>query len=474
MNFHDFLQYELQDNGSLRLSKKDENTYCLFNILKDKEIINKEIKVKTYYNRRDDVEVNGLLKNVSEELREKLTNKTFIKNNCFLFSEEEYEHNTVDNFLNYNSGSNDTLDKSTIQTGNLVGYVNKNNYSIVVSSRFGDNFLKHLIASTDGFLELPEQGDAKKAGMAEWLLIFLWKMKLKHAYRLGLPKEYVSQIKRTVSFRGNMTMHEAIINPSFIPPYECIYREHSYDNYITQLISNTFRLVRDKSLLEDCHKLRQDFNTATEGKRFSVNELLDYNPIKNPYFSDYNFVADLSKRIIKKEMADFSSEKDDFSAFFFDISMLFEHFIRKILIRKGFTLEQKNSNKYAIPNGGDYNSGQRRLYPDIIILHNDGSVDVFDVKYKRYDFNYGVGREDLFQMNTYVANVLNNQKVNKCGFIFPIEEQDPINNPKKHISQKLCIAGHDILFEVHFFVVPNDSNDNFSLRFNESITNFQS
>ncbi len=44
----------------------------------------------------------------------------------------------------------------------------------------------------------------------------------------------------------------------------------------------------------------------------------------------------------------------------------------------------------------------RKLFPDIIIKYDDGSVDIYDVKYKRFDFTYGVSREDLFQINTYI------------------------------------------------------------------------
>ena len=169
-------------------------------------------------------------------------------------------------------------------------------------------------------------------------------------------------------------------------------------------------------------------------------------------------------------MADFSNERDDFSAFFFDISMLFEHFIRKLLIRKGFTLEQKNVDKYSIPSGGEHNSGQRRLYPDIIIMHDNGSVDVYEVKYKRYDFKYGVDREDLFQMSTYVGCILNHHKVNKCGFIFPVEHR--LDASRGKILQKISIGGKEIPFEVHFFEAPSDSNKNYSSLFNNSISNF--
>jgi 5-methylcytosine-specific restriction endonuclease McrBC regulatory subunit McrC len=320
-------------------------------------------------------------------------------------------------------------------------------------------------------LELPNSGDAGKSGLAEWLLIFLWKIKLKNAYRLGLPKQYVSKSQKTVVFQGNLNITSAIRNPLLIPPYDCTYRKHSYDNSVTRLIANTFRLIRNKELVQDCHKLRQDFSIATEGKKVSINDLMVKNEVKNPYYKDYNMVAELSRRIIKREMADFSSDKDDFSAFFFDISMLFEHFIRKVLIRKGHILEVKNKEQYTIPSGGNNNNGNRKLFPDLIIKNDDGSINVYDVKYKRYDFTYGINREDLFQVNTYVGQLLNENEVKKCGFIFPIEE-DKINNITNPIIQELNIAGRNIIFEVHFFCVPNENSESYSKTFQNNIENF--
>lgn len=473
MYFKEFLIKEIKDNGSFQLSRKDLNNYT-FSLFGHSR--NKEIKVEKKRSWRSDNEVNNLLSNVSAQLKLKLTDKKFIKQNLYLINDGDYEHNTQDGFIDYVPGLGNQLHNSLINTGNLVGYVNKKhedtNYTIIVSSRFGDDFLKHLIASSDGFLEVPNSGDAGKNGMAEWLLVFLWKVKLKHAYRLGLPKEYVSKREKIVSFRGNLDMNDAVVNPDFIPPYSCTYREHSYDNSITRLITNTFRLVRNKVLFQDCHKLRQDFDTSTEGKRLSNNELINFKPLKNPYYSDYNKVAELSQRIIKKEMADFSSDRDDFSAFFFDMSMLFEYFIRKMFVRKGYVLVEKNKDKYFIPSGGVYNNGNRNLYPDIIIKNDDSSLMIYDVKYKRYDFTYGVSREDLFQMNTYVGQLLNKNIVKKCGFIFPIEENYS-ELYQANLQQELNIAGVTIAFEILFFIVPKEGQDKYTEKFNTNIDNFQ-
>lgn len=473
MNFRDFLKTRIKDNGSYHFKNVSNYRYIYTH---NGTEIGEKIDVDTYYSWRGDNEAHYALHEISVQLANLLCDKKFIAENLFLINSQEYEHNTNDSLIEYVPSKLNSIDQAKINTGNLVGYVtkkyNNNHYSINVTSRFGDSFLKHLIASTDGFIEIPNSGDTEKSGMAEWLLVFLWKVKLKHAYRLGLPKEYSAKREKTVSFRGNMEINEVIKNPNFIPPYTCNYREHSYDNSITQLVANTFRFIRNIEIISECNKLKQDFVTATEGKRISVNELLNNTEIKNPYYNDYKIVADLSKRIIRRETADFAGKNDNFSAFFFDVSMLFEYFIRKVLIRKGYLLEKKNQEQYTIPSGGNYNNGNRKLFPDIIIKNDDGSVDIYDVKYKRFDFTYGVSREDLFQINTYIGQASNYGRINKCGFIFPMEENNKDWN-KKNINQKLKFAKFEIDFEILFFKVPDEKTENYSISFYQSIESFK-
>lgn len=474
MNFRDFLKTHIKDNGCYQFINISNKQYVY--TLNGYEATDK-INVDTRHSWRGDIEAHSALHEISVQLTNLLGDKKFIEKNLFLINSQEYEHNTNDSLIEYIPSKLNSIDQARINTGNLVGYVtkkyNNNHYSINVTSRFGDSFLKHLIASTDGFIEIPNSGDTEKSDMAEWLLVFLWKVKLKHAYRLGLPKEYSAKREKTVSFRGNLEINEVTKNPDFIPPCICNFREHSYDNSITQLVANTFRFIRNKELISECNKLKLDFVTATEGKIRQVNELLSHTEIKNPYYNDYKIVADLSKRIIRRETADFAGQKENFSAFFFDVSILFEYFIRKVLIRKGFILEKKNQEQYTIPSGGNYNNGKRRLFPDIIIKNDDGSVDIYDVKYKRYDFTFGVSREDLFQINTYIGQASNYGKINKCGFIFPIEEKNKDWN-KKDINHKLKFAGFEIDFEILFFKVPDEKIENYSLSFYQSIESFNS
>ncbi|MDX7018216.1 restriction endonuclease, partial [Klebsiella aerogenes] len=94
---------------------------------------------------------------------------------------------------------------------------------------------------------------------------------------------------------------------------------------------------------------------------------------------DYNVLIDLSKQVIDRKGSDFDSQQDS-SAFFFDISMLFEYFIRKLIKRDGLRLLGKFEQRQQIASGA-LSGYMRKLEPDLVI-EIDESLFVFDVKYK--------------------------------------------------------------------------------------------
>ena len=172
--------------------------------------------------------------------------------------------------------------------------------------------------------------------------------------------------------------------------------------------------------------------------------------VLNPYFKQYNQVFDLSLKILKEEFANVGESKSDFSAFLFDISLLFEHHIRKIL-KQTYTLFPKNKKEFSIPNGIYENN----IYPDVIIDYGNNEIGVYDVKYKNYDFINGVKREDRFQIITYVATHLSKYKVIDCGIIYPLRESD-FEKSKSLKQQTLRIDKKEILFNIKLYKVCKD------------------
>jgi 5-methylcytosine-specific restriction enzyme subunit McrC len=182
-----------------------------------------------------------------------------------------------------------------------------------------------------------------------------------------------------------------------------------YDNDATRLIARTLQYLDSHTLLRDSQVLNQTFQIATRRQRAELQDLLATKPIRNPYYADYNPVITLSKQILRNELSDFG-DKSQTSAFLFDISMLFEYFVRKLLKGAGVVFHSKKSPDLAIPTGLQNGFTRRSLIPDLVFDIDCGTY-VFDVKYKSFDFSYGVSREDLFQLHTYIGQVSNNSGV---------------------------------------------------------------
>lgn len=381
-----------------------------------------------------------------------------------LFNDKEYEHNTDDSLIDVQG-----VDcwNFNLETGNLIGYIKEGEYELKISSRFGDNFLKEIIADAEGFVEIDDYGGDKDSNGYEWLLIYLWKIKLKKAFRLGLPKLYKSHDEVLTRVKGRIDPVDYFLNGN-TGKYKCDYREHSYNNLPVKLITAALNKVKGHSFTADLHSIKQAFNTATKGERVKPSNLSKAQNFSNPFYSDYNPVIDLSKMILKDELADFG-KKSDTNAFLFDVSMLFEYYVRKLLLREGLQLQSKFEKRKEIFTGA-IGSYKRKLEPDIVIERNQ-KIIVLDVKYKSYDFRYGVKREDIFQLHTYVGQYGNNSEVASCGFIYPISkakwEKQTDFGDNYSITSNIQVMGKRIPFTVFFLVIPDNNCENYHTEFNK-------
>lgn len=437
------------------------------NILLDK--INKKIEEK----------LPKQLFEVSYKINLSLKEEKFIKANVHLFGGKEYDHNTRDNFIDVIGWNPENF---AVQTGNLIGFVKTPDISIEISSRFGNKFLLKLISYSDGFLEMPDYGSVSNNGFSEWIAVFLWKSALKKAFRLGLPKQYVNKSEDLIKIRGNIDINDYINRQAREGKYLCNYREHDYNNPVNRLIYYVFNRLNTKhnSLILDCFRIGGAFASGTNGCLPNLSDALATKRVTNPYYNDYNRVIELSKNILRSNFGDISNSENNTSAFLFDVSMLFEFFIRKVLVRHGFNLLQKDDKQFRTSRGLG-NDNDYHLKPDIIVDYGD-SFGVFDVKYKHFNFGGypgGVKREDLFQLHTYVGNLMNHKTVSSCGIIYPIS-QSRFTEMKDHlgnngfIQSKITIAEKEIDFFVVFFIVPEeaDKDEEFEQTFTNSIKTF--
>jgi hypothetical protein len=398
------------------------------------------------------------LNSVSRDIEKTLNDN--IADTLILFNDEEYEHNTDGGFIGVTGTDARNF---SLNTGNLIGFVKRGDYSLKISSRFGDAFLQYIISDADGFLELENIGGECHADGYEWLLAYLWNIKFKRAYRLGLPKTYITKNDRISRVRGTIDAVDYFRNKTS-GEYLCSYREHSYNSLATSLFIKAYELVDHYSFCQRTRNIYNAFLIANQGVKRSSQEILRTPYFTNPFYNDYNVLIDLSKQVVSQKGSDFDAQHDS-SAFFFDISMLFEYFIRKLIKRDGVRLLSKFEQRYEIP-AGALGSYRRKLEPDLVFESN-GGLYVFDVKYKNFDPHFGVKREDLFQLHTYIGQYGNRAAINGCGFVYPISEGrwTSLNLDKTQgmISDVIHQHGQNISFHVLFLKIP----DNTSLEFNK-------
>ncbi len=420
---------------------------------------------------RDDDAIWHFLNSVSRDVEKKLNDN--IADALVLFNDEDYEHNTDGGFI---SVTGTDARNFSLNTGNLIGFVKRKDYSLKISSRFGDAFLQYIISDADGFLELENIGGESHSDGYEWLLAYLWNIKFKRAYRLGLPKTYITKNDRISRVRGTIDAIDYFRNTTS-GKYLCSYREHSYDSPATSLFIKAYETIKSQPYGDFVQKTRSVYNAflaAGQGMKRSRQEILKTPYFTNPFYNDYNMLIDLSKQIIRHQGSDFDSQHES-SAFFFDISMLFEYFIRKLIKRDGVRLLSKNEHLYEISTAGSYRNGRRKLKPDLV-FEVDGGLYVFDVKYKVFDPQFGVKREDLFQLHTYIGQYGNGAMIKGCGFIYPILEDrwSSLNLEKSQglISDVIQQQGQEIPFHVLFLKIPDNASLDFNSLMNEQCRMF--
>ena len=397
--------------------------------------------------------VSRFLKDVRRELGKVDLNDYNIS---YLIDDGEFDMNRDLGILNI---SGDSFAEMMISSGNIVGSLNLKGEQLNINCRFGNRFLAYMIANTSGFIELENFGSiSNKKGLGEWILLLYWKNCLKHAFARGIYKTYKKQRENLTTVRGSIDINHWIkkeYKNYFDGKTMCEFKEHSFDNNINKVISLAIRKVSKSvygDLLHDIYDIKRAFQSIPFE---NLNYNFDDNQVSNPFYWNYNEVFNLSKRILQDQFMSFSSRDASFSAFLFDISLLFEHHVRKVL-KKEFTLRPKDLVEFKVPNG----VSESNIFPDVIIDYGNKEIGVFDVKYKRFQTEGptpGVKRDDRFQLISYIAYYSNHYKVVNSGFIYPCEEDHytELTSKLKH-AQTINISGNKIPFGIYFYRVASD------------------
>lgn len=324
-----------------------------------------------------------------------------------------------------------SLSGDKISTGNIMGFVGVNDTQLDIKSRFAkdcpeDYFLHYMLHKVFSINLFDIKHTSNEQRIFDFL-IYLFPHYLKKALSQGLFKKYRREEHNDANIRGPIDINRHIRqNVPFRGTIAYTSRPHSYDNELTQLIRHTIEYLKTKpqgSLI-----LNNDAETklcvsqivmATPSYSQRDRSMIvgkNLRPVRHPYYLEYTDLQTLCLKILRHETLKYGKEKDDIYGILFDGAWLWEEYLNTVLkplkFKHAENKKHKGSFKMFTNNNDDeaISKNSRRLYPDF--WKEDY---ILDAKYKRLDG--GVGREDLYQVVTYMYC----KKAKKGGFIYPSE-----------------------------------------------------
>lgn len=239
------------------------------------------------------------------------------------------------------------------------------------------------------------------------MFVQLFARNLMNELKKGIFKEYTTEQKNLTTLKGKYLINENIKYNFTNNKIYCEYDEFSSNNTLNQFFLYAIKVlqnyVRDKKLLKQCELIFDE----VEYKQQDINKLdIHFNRLNARFKTSFEVALLLLQNYIPL----FEKDKKSF-AFLFDMNLLFEKFIAKIIDKNYDGVELGSKSKIF---------GALRLKPDIIV---DSKKLIIDCKYKKID-EKKIDRNDKYQMYAY-GNNFNN--IDTTMLLFP---QNLNNEPK--------------------------------------------
>ena len=190
----------------------------------------------------------------------------------------------------------------------------------------------------------------------------------------GIYKEYITQEDNLTTLRGKYLINENLKYNFSKTKIYCEYDEFSMNNSLNQFFLYAIKIlaksVKDKKLLKQCELIFDE----VEDKNFDINSLdIHFNRLNQRFKDSFEFAL----LLLNKYIPLFSKDKKSF-AFLFDMNILFEKFIGKMIkeIEPNTKLQSCDTFEDLI------------LKPDIIV--NDL---IIDTKYKKLSDEHKIKRD---------------------------------------------------------------------------------
>ena len=332
-----------------------------------------------------------------------------------------------------------------ISTGNIMGFVGVNDTQVDIVSRFaktdGEDYFLHYMLQRVFAINLFDIKHTTSSQPIFDFLLYLFPYFLKKALRQGLYKKYRRFEYNDSNIRGPIDVNRHIReNIPFRGTVAYSTREHTYDNELTELIRHTIEYIKTHPMgngVLNCDQETKDavmtmtqatptYNTRDRNRIINLN----LRPVTHPYYSEYTALQKICLQILRHEALKYGQEKDRIYGVLFDGAWLWEEYLGTIFAKARLDITHAK-NKTGENGIALYENGRKCYYPDFYRSNNCAETSfVLDAKYKRLGSDekvdsqddektntIAIGREDLFQMITYM-HVL---PARHCALLYPIE-----------------------------------------------------
>lgn len=332
-----------------------------------------------------------------------------------------------------------SLDEKHLTTYNLMGFIGRNSTQLTICSRFSeiknddknktDFFLHYMLQKVFSINLLKFDQTPDKENIWDFLL-YLFPYYLKKAYSQGIYKVYKKEEFNDSNVKGTIDVKRHILrNIPFTGKIAYTSREHSYNNYLTQLIRHTIEhiikhpfgsgvLTGESEVRDIVSKFifvtDKTFNRNDKKKIITAN----LKPVAHPYFTEYSALQKICLKILRHEKITFGNEKDKVYGLLFDGAWLWEEYLNTIL-KEYFIHPENKTGKHRHLLFENFQS----IYPDFISKEDPKSVG--DAKYIPLDKQKELPGNSERATSIYYKTIAYMYRFNsKNGFlIFPRQDK---------------------------------------------------
>lgn len=335
-------------------------------------------------------------------------------------------------------------DKLLITTFGYVGRFSYLGIEFDITYRFGEKLLNRMISKVNSFEVKELKFDAKNKktdnedSLALLILYTNFILKLEKLSVLGLPKSYQRLEHHDNKLRGQLDINRFIKKDI---PFQGKISSTSYEQvYVQEIVDVLYgaminiekrmphlvgeRIFGVRNLIYH-HANRQFVDEKT------IENALYHKSIQNSLYGGFKNIIEIASYIIRHDSSHVHHTDNKYKGLIFDVSLLWESYLYKILKDNIEDENWKVAHEDAI-NVYDEKFYRRKMKPDIIIKNentNPRQIIVLDAKSKSMEYKQGIGdgshgdldRSDFFQINTYMSYYHNNKyQVIAGGLLYPI------------------------------------------------------